>query len=368
MLILKKSNSQIRLFEPSFTNDDVDSIVRVIKSKFWASGAGIGQVNKFEHLFSNFIGCCHTVAVNSGTAALHLALSILNVSKKEIVIPPLTFISTAHAAIYNNAIPKFVDIDESTLCIDVDDLEKKITRNTKVIIPVHFGGYPCDMKKLQKIKNDYKIHVVEDAAHACGASFDGKKIGSHSELVCFSFHPVKNLAMPTGGAITINDDKKYDKLLNSMRWCGITNRQGSYYDVDKLGWNYYMNEISAAVGSVQLRRLNKMNRLRKQIAKKYYSQINVEHKMPLSDNCSYHLYWIRIKNRDKFMKKMSEQGIETGIHYTPVHKMTYYRTPTKLENCDKIWRELVSIPMHANLTEENIERIIYTVNKFANST
>jgi dTDP-4-amino-4,6-dideoxygalactose transaminase len=354
----------IHLFEPFSDEQEAEQVSKIIKNNFWASGSGVGLVSKFENKFRDFIGSKNVVAVNNGTSALQLSLNILDVSKKEVLIPSLTFVSTAHAAVTNNAKPKFVDIDESTLCIDMDDLEKKITKNSKVIIPVHFGGYPCDLKKLKKIKHDYNLNIVEDAAHACGATFDNKKIGSHNEITCFSFHPVKNLAMPTGGAIAINNNQQH-KLLKSLRWCGITNRNGSDYDVDKLGWNFYMNEISAGVGLVQLKRLDKLNNKRKQIAKIYHSKINLDHKMPFSKDCSYHLYWIRVKNRTTFMKKMFEHGIETGIHYKPVHKMTYYKNSTKLETCDRIWTELVSIPMHPNLSEIQVEKIIDTVNTLA---
>ncbi len=345
--------------------NEVRETTKVLRSMFWASGAGTGKVKEFENAFTKYIGCKHSVALNSGTAALHLALSILDVSKKEILVPSMTFVSTAHAAVYNNAKPKFVDVDESTLCIDIDDLEKKITKNTSVVIPVHFGGFPCDIRRLQKIKNDYNLHIVEDAAHACGAKFNGKKIGTHNELVCFSFHPVKNLSMPTGGAIAMNSHIEELESLNSARWCGITNRKGSLYDVATLGWNYYMNEISAAIGLIQLKKLEKMNKIRLQIARKYFTKLNVENKMPFSNDCSYHLFWIRVKNREEFMKKMYKEGIETGIHYKPIHLMKYYSSSVNLKNCEKIWKEIVTIPMHANLSTLDVERIIYNVNRFA---
>ena len=361
---MAKLNSKIiHLFEPYLDKTEIEQTSKILKSKFWASGSGTGYVAKFENSFQKFIGSKHVVSVNNGTSALHLALNILNVSKKEILVPSLTFVSTAHAAVTNNAIPKFIDIDETTLCIDIDDLERKITKNSKVIIPVHFGGYPCDLSKLSKIKNDYNLNIVEDAAHACGSTFNNKKIGSHNEIVCFSFHPVKNLAMPTGGAIAVNNNKA--SHLKSLRWCGITNRHGSDYDVDKLGWNFYMNEISAGIGLVQLKRLNKLNKKRKEIARIYNSKINLEHKMPFSNDCCYHLYWIRVKNRSQFMKKMFDNGIETGIHYKPVHKMSYYKNSNKLETCERIWKELVSIPMHPNLSDSDIEKIIDYTNLLA---
>jgi len=359
-----KGKKQLKLFEPYVGKEEVEEISKVIKGKFWASGSGVGKVKEFENAFSKFVGCKDSVAVNSGTAALHLALESLNVEKTEVLVPSITFVSSAHAAVYNKAKPKFVDVDESTLCIDVEDLERKISKKTSVIIPVHMGGYTCNLEKIQKLAKDYKIKVVEDAAHACGATYQGRRIGSHSDMVCFSFHPVKNLAMPTGGLIALNSSLRNVNSLKSKRWCGISNRKGTSYDVDSLGWNFYMNEISAAIGLVQLKRLEKLNKRRVEIAKKYHNCLNIEKKMPFSKNCSYHLYWIRVKNREKFMKNMFDDGIETGIHYKPVHMMKFYSSSTKLKNSEKIFKEIVSIPMHPNLSNEDVERIILTINKF----
>lgn len=364
----KKSKHIIKLFEPYAKKEELQSVESVLKSKFWASGSGVNKVKAFENAFAKYVGSKSVVAVNSGTAALHLAVSAFNVTNTEILVPSMSFVSTAHAAVYNKAKPLFVDVDERTLCIDMDDLEKKFTKKTSAVLPVHFGGYPCDIKKLHSITKNLGIHVIEDAAHACGAFFDNKKIGSHSDLVCFSFHPVKNLSMPTGGAIAINADSNIESTLKSLRWCGITNRNESYYDVDKLGYNYYMNEISATIGLVQLKRLDKMNQKRRKIAKQYFKSINVEYKMPFSSDCSYHLYWVRVKNRDEFMKKMREEGIETGIHYKPIHTMTFYKTSQKLQTSERIWKELVSIPIHLNLSQNDIDKIISCVNKYSIST
>lgn len=361
-----KKQKKIKLFEPFVGKEEVEEASKVIKGKFWASGSGVGKVNEFENAFTKFVGCKDSVALNSGTAALHLALSSLNVEKTEVIVPSITFVSTAHTAVYNNAKPKFVDVDESTLCIDIEDLEKKISRKTSVIIPVHMGGYSCDLEKIQKLAKDYKVKVVEDAAHACGATYQGKKIGSHSDMVCFSFHPVKNLSMPTGGLIALNSNLNTINSLKSKRWCGISNRKGTSYDIDSLGWSFYMNEISAAIGLVQLKRLEKLNRRRVEIAKKYHKYLNLDKKMPFSEDCSYHLYWIRVKNRNEFMKKMTRGGIETGIHYKPVHMMSYYKNKIKLDTSEKIQEEIVSLPMHPNLKDEQVERIIHKVNSIIN--
>jgi len=208
--------------------------------------------------------------------------------------------------------------------------------------------------------------IIEDAAHACGSEFNGKKIGGHGDLVCFSFHPVKNLAMPTGGLISINN-RNYKKMaedLKSKRWCGISNRKHADYDVNKIGWNFYMNEFSAAIGLVQLEKIQKMNNIRKSIAKIYEKELNVFKKIPFTNTCAYHLYWICVRDRKFFRKKLLEKGIETGTHYKPIHQMSLYKKSVKLPITEKIGKEIVTIPIHPNLSDSDIDKIITTINKF----
>jgi perosamine synthetase len=363
--IIKNQLSKIKLFDPHTDELEKNAINQVLKSNFWASGAGNGNVKKFEDEFLKYINSKSCVAVNSGTAALNLALSIYDIKNKEVILPSLSFVATANAIVENGGIPKFVDIDEKTLCMDPKKILNSITNKTKVILPVHFAGFPSDLTKILQICKKNKIYLIEDAAHATGSIYKKKKIGRHGNLVCFSFHPVKNLAMPTGGLISINEKnyKKVSKLLKEKRWCGISNRKGNNYQINNLGWNYYMNEFSAAIGLVQLKKIDKLNKLRKKVAKKYFENILLENKMPYDNQCSYHFYWIRVKNRTKFMKKLSENGIETGIHYKPIHTFNLYKSKIHLPITDKVGKEIVSLPTHPNLTEKNIKKIIKTVNK-----
>ena len=358
---------KIKLFDPVIGKNEENAIIKILHSHNWASGAGGGSVYQFEKKFSDFLGTKNCISVNSGTAALHLGLSLFDIKDKEVILPSLSFISTAHAIIYNGGIPVFVDVDPKTLCIDPKEIEKAITKNTRVILPVHLGGIPCDLQKISKISKKFGLSIVEDAAHAAGAKYDGKKIGNHGNCVCFSFHPVKNLAMPSGGAITINskNNKQFSKILKSKRWAGITGRKGSSYDVSSLGWNYYMNEFSAAIGIEQLKKLDKTNFQRKKIGKRYSKELEIEEKMPFDENGSYHFYWIQVKNRKNFMKKMSENKIETGIHYNPIHKMSLYNSKTILPITEKSGNRIVSLPTHPNLTDNDLNRIIKIVNKFA---
>jgi len=358
---------KIKLFEPIVGKEESKKIVQVLKSGFWASGSGIGNVKKFEDKFQNYIGSKSCVAVNSGTAALHLALSLSDIKGKEVILPSLSFVSTAHSIVYNGGKPIFVDIDPKTLCIDPEKVLEKISKKTKAIVPVHFAGIAANLTKLKKISKNYNLILIDDAAHACGASHQNKKIGSINEFTCFSFHPVKNLAMPTGGLISLNqkNSKELKKKLESKRWCGITNRKDVKYDVKEIGWNYYMNEISASIGLVQLKKLDKLNKNREKISKIYHKKINLEFKMPIENGSAYHFYWIRVKNRDNFMKKMKEVGIETGIHYTPIHKLSLYKQKKKLENTEEIAQQIVSIPNHPNLKMSDVEFIIKNINKFS---
>ena len=358
---------KIKLFEPTFGKEEEKATLRILRSKFWASGAGIGNVAMFEKKFNNYIGSQKCVAVNSGTAALHLALTLNDIRGKEVILPSLSFVSTAHAIIYNGGIPIFVDVDPNTLCIDPVKIQKAISKNTRVILPVHFAGMPCDLEKITKLSQQFNLNVIEDAAHAAGASYKGKKIGTHGDCVCFSFHPVKNLAMPSGGAITINgkNTKKIESVLKSRRWVGISNRKGPKYDVSEIGWNYYMNEFSAVIGIEQLKRLDKSNSKRKRIVKKYWNELEIEKKMPFEQNCSYHIYWIQVKNRNYFMKKMHENNIETGIHYLPIHKMKFYSSKLKLPITEEAAKKIVSLPIHPNLTDSQVNKIIKLTNRFS---
>ena len=358
---------KIQLSKPLVTSAEESIINKVLKSHFWASGSGVGYVKKFENSLNKFTGSNTCIGVNSGTAALNLALSLFDLKNKEVLIPSLTFVSTAHAVILNGAKPIFVDVNPKTLCLDEKQIQNSITKNTKAIIPVHFAGFPCNLTAIRSICKKNNLYLIEDAAHAIGSTFNNKKIGAHGDAVCFSFHPVKNLAMPTGGAITINhkNHKKFRKQLESRRWCGISDRNNVDYDVHELGWNYYMNEFSAAIGLVQLKKLNEMIKTRKRIAKFYDREINLENKIPYSIDCSYHLYWILVENRKQFRKKLANEGIETGTHYKPVHHMSYYKNKKPLPITEKISNEIVTIPIHPNLTDNQLSKIVHFVNKFS---
>ena len=369
---LKGTNFKIRVAEPNITEEDAKAVYQAVKENCLS---GSGPYNKkFEYEFSKYLGIENAVTVNSGTAALHLSLEALGIKNgDEVITTPFTFAATSNVIVVQNAKPVFVDIESETFNMDPSKIEKSITSKTKAIMPIHYAGQSCEMDEINEIAQKHNLHVIEDAAHAAGSTYKRKKIGSHSIAVCFSFHPVKNLAMPTGGLISINhkNHQKFKKLLSARRWCGITDRKETDYDVKELGWNYYMNEFSAVIGLTQLKKLDKLNNIRKNIAKFYDKQINVEHKIPFDKRCSYHLYWICVKNRNKFRKELNNRGIETGTHYKPIHEMSFYKMAARNKIADKILnteiagKEIVTIPIHPNLTKSQLDYIVKSVNKFA---
>jgi len=356
----------IKLFDPYIGKNEEKALLQTLRSKFWASGAGAGNVEIFEKKFCQYTKSKDCVAVNNGTSALHLALSLLDVQNKEVIVPSMSFVSTANAVLYNGGKPVFADVDPDTLCIDPNSIKKSITKKTAAVLPVHFGGMPCKLDEIDEICSKHHLALVEDAAHAAGATYKKKRIGGYGDAVCFSFHPVKNLAMPTGGAVTLNgkQSSKNATAIKTRRWCGISNRKGAVYDISELGWNFYMNEFSAAIGIVQLAKLDSMNSKRKKIAKRYFDEIRLAEKMPYVTECSYHIYWIQVKNRSKFMSYMEKNNIQTGIHYLPIHKMSFYNSTKKLPITENISKNIVSIPIHPNMTDYDVTKIIKLVNHY----
>src|SRR3990167_436372 len=333
----------IRLFEPNSGKEEENAVIETIRSGFWASGAGTGKVAEFERDLAEYTGFNNVIAVNSGTAALHLALSLLDIKGKEVILPALSFVSTANAILYNGGIPVFADVEEDTLCLDPLQVYRLSKEKTGCIIQVNFGGMECD-------EIWPELPVVADSAHRIERN-------NHNEMTCYSFHPVKNLAMPTGGAIAWNGDLS---KLKARRWCGITDRTEVDYDVKEIGWNYYMNEISATIGIEQLKKLDSFNRRKYDIAKRYNEEL--KHTcMPLRKDCSYHLFWLLVDDRKEFRRKMSENGIETGIHYKPIDRLTLYKK-ANIPVTDSIADRIVSIPIHSKLTDQEVDRVIKVAN------
>jgi perosamine synthetase len=362
----------IKLFDPPREEGYLSSVVEAFRSGVWTSGAGGPCVRRFEKDFNKYIGSIDTVAVDSGTSALYLALKSTPCSDREVIVPSLTFVSTVHAIRLAGAKPVFVDVDEFSLNVSITDLCDKLTEDTVALVLVHFAGRPCDMGAISKISKERDLHVVEDCAHACGATYQGKRTGALSDFGCFSFHPVKNLATFSGGAITLNDPDMRRDRLDTARWCGIDtkSRIGSKYDVVDIGWHYYMSEPSAALALAQLPYLDDANRKRREIAKFYDQELGHLDWLktpPYSDDCVYHLYAIRVLgDRDRFIRHMASKGIECGIHYARgVHQFSIYaRAKVTLPVTEKIVNQLVSIPIYPSLTREHLDAIALAVREY----
>lgn len=368
----------IPVFRPSMGDEEINAVAEVLRSGWLGLGP---KTKEFEERFAEYVGMKYAIALNSCTAALHLALNVLGINSGEVITTPITFVSTAHAILYNNATPVFADIQEDTLNIDPRDIERKITAKTKAIIPVHYGGHPCAMDEIMDIANEHNLSVIEDAAHACGAEYKGKKAGSLSDIGCFSFHAVKNLATGDGGMITTNDKEVYEKLLK-LRWLGInksTYQRDSkgyswYYDVESVGFKLHMNDITAAIGLIQLKKLNKMNAKRRKIVKRYneafedldWIEIPVEQDYVKS---SLHNYAIKVNkvDRNELIAYLADKGISAGVHYMPLYLHPIYKKLRIAGDCpmaDQVWKKVVILPLYPDMTEEDVEMVVDGVRTF----
>jgi perosamine synthetase len=374
------STDLIPLFRPSYGPEEVDAVKSVLESGW----VGLGPVtSKFEEEFARYIGTSHSVALNSGTAALHLAMCALDLKNgDEVLVSPLTFVSTVHVVMYQGATPVFVDIEEDTLNMSVEDIKNKLTGRTKAIVPVDYGGQPCDSDAINQIAEDSGLQVVEDAAHACGATYRGRKVGTISDITCFSFHAVKNLACGEGGALTFKDDS-LDKYFRQMRWLGIardtwtrTLTGATYawqYSVDKMGYKYHMHDISAAIGLAQLRKLDANNLKRRQLTQDYNERLRDLDwlELPIERdyaNSSWHIFHIKLrdqKTRDALIEHLKRDRISPGVHYYPVHLYEFYRKfKASVPRAEEIWKRILSLPLFPDLTDTQFERIIASLHKF----
>nr|WP_000251476.1 MULTISPECIES: UDP-4-amino-4,6-dideoxy-N-acetyl-beta-L-altrosamine transaminase [Bacillus cereus group]MDA2519639.1 UDP-4-amino-4,6-dideoxy-N-acetyl-beta-L-altrosamine transaminase [Bacillus cereus]AGG05407.1 Bacillosamine/Legionaminic acid biosynthesis aminotransferase PglE [Bacillus thuringiensis serovar thuringiensis str. IS5056]ARP61375.1 UDP-4-amino-4,6-dideoxy-N-acetyl-beta-L-altrosamine transaminase [Bacillus thuringiensis]EEM31443.1 Glutamine--scyllo-inositol transaminase [Bacillus th len=362
---------------------DIQAVVDVLKGDFLTTGP---MVQQFEEAIAKYVGAKYAVSFSNGTAALHAACYAAGITEgDEVITTPMTFVASANCILYQGAKPVFADIDNETYNISPKSIEEKITNKTKAIIPVHFTGQPVELEAIQKIAKKNNLIIIEDAAHALGATYKNKKIGSIGDMTMFSFHPVKHITTGEGGVITTNNPLFYEKLVQ-FRTHGIErnpkklleNHGPWYYEMQFLGYNYRITDIQAALGLSQLSKLDSFIKIRKKYVDIYskefscLSEIIIPKQLPQTSS-SWHLYIIRLNtkllkcNRKEFYEALQRENIGVNVHYIPVHLQPFYQ---KLgyekgicPQAENVYEEIITLPLFPKMTEADVWDVIQAVRK-----
>lgn len=380
--MLRKRETFLPYAVPLIEDDDINEVVETLKSGWVAKGP---RTIEFEKRFAEYTGAKYAIAMNSATAALHIALISGGVKPgDEVITTPITFAATANTIIHVGATPIFVDVDPNTFCIDANKIEEKITDKTKAIVPVHYTGHACDMDKIRAIAEKHNLFVSEDAAHAIDTYYKGDLIGKKGDCASFSFYATKNICTGEGGMLTTNREDIAEKArvisthgMSKAAW----NRYGKggawRYDIEYPGHKYNMFDIQAALAKTQMNKLAFMQDRRKEIVKKYeeaFSKLDGIKLPPEADYTthSWHLYVIRLEldkltiDRDRFIELMGEANIGTSVHFIPVHLMSYYRETYGYKEGDlpvaeSYFDTIVSLPLYPKMTDEDVQDVINAV-------
>lgn len=352
----------------SITKDDIISVSKTLRSGWLTQGP---QLENFEKALARYCGAKYAVAVCNGTAALHLAYLAAGLKAgDEVITTPNTFVATANMLLAVGVTPVFCDIRADTYNIDEKKVEDLINKNTKALVPVHFGGQPCEMEKLQGIAGRYHLLTVEDACHALGAGYKKNKIGSckYSDLAVFSFHPVKSITTGEGGAILTNNKAYYEKL-KLLRSHGVMKDQNGFNVMEELGYNYRLTDIQAALGLTQLKKLDKFLKIRHQLVEIYERELESVKEIILPVELSgiyssWHLYVVRVKNvkdRIPLYKFLLKKGIRVNFHYPMVYGHPFYRQngfqKTRCAVGDNYEKTAMTLPLHTKLTAKEVKYI-----------
>lgn len=356
---------KVPIAKPIIGEEEIENVVEVLKSGMIAQGP---KVMEFEEKFANWIGAKYGIATNSGTSALHVALLACGIGEgDEVITTPFTFIASGNAIVYTGATPVFADIDLDTYTIDPDSIENLITDKTKAILPVQLYGQAADMDKIREIAEKHDLKIIEDAAQAHGAEYNGEKVGTLGDMACFSFYPTKNMTTSEGGMITTNDEELAKKA-QMFRAHGASER----YHHDEIGYNFRMTDIAAAIGLAQLNVIDEFNNKRISNANYLNEQLKdvegiVTPKSPDNYKHVYHQYTIRVEkgNRDDWVEFLTNKGIGTGIHYPiPLYNQPIYKKLGIEGDCplaEKAADNVISLPVHPSLTKEDLNLVVDAV-------
>ena len=385
-IIPQKDNNikSIPFHKTHTTQEEIDSAIEAIKSGWLTMGP---KTVEFEERFKEYIGSKEAISLNSATASLHLALKAIGLKRgDEVILPTNTFVATAEVVTYFDATPILCDIEEDTHNIDISKIEPLITNKTKAIIPVHFAGQPCDMDEIYEIAKKYNLKVIEDSAHAIPSSYKGVRIGnlSGTDITCFSFYATKTLSTGEGGMATTNSSD-YAKTIKINRLHGIskdawdryTTKGAWHYDIVDNGNKYNTTDINSAIGMVQLKKQDTLRDKREAIAKRYIEAFRDNSKIILpyikSDReTSWHLFVIKIDNRDKIIEELKSRGVGCSVHFIPVHKHTYYKNRYEYKDEDypvanRVFEKSLSLPIYPDMSDDEIDFVIRNILELVNN-
>ena len=364
---------------PSTDQTEIDQVNEAIRSGWLTTGP---KVKEFEEKIARFVGAEHAVAVNSCTAAQHIALAALGIGRgHEVITSPYTFAATGETILYTGAKPVFVDIDPVTLNISPDAVRRAITRRTRAIEPVHMAGLACDMDALEEIARKRRIPIVEDAAHAIGSTCGRRRIGAISDITCFSFYATKNLTTGEGGMLTTQDGDLAARLrrlslhgLSRDAWKRYTAAGTWKYDIVELGYKYNMTDVAAGIGLAQLAKFKTMQARRRMLARRYTRLLSAVDAFDLPPERkgwthAWHLYILRLRpkmlriGRDQVIEELRDRGIGTSVHFIPLHLHSLYRKQLRhprgsFPNAEREWARAISLPLFPGLSLEDQDRVV----------
>lgn len=380
---MKQGNQYLPFALPFMDEREEQAVLEVLRSGWLTTGP---KVREFEQVFCEYTGAHHAIAVNSCTAALHLVLQAWGIKEgDEVITTPLTFCATIEAIEYVRATPVLADIDPNTGNIDPNRVEHAITPRTRALIPVHYGGLPCDMDELMTLAHQHPLQVLEDAAHAIGAEYRGQKIGTIGHATAFSFYANKNLTTGEGGMITTNNPDLADQCrtlslhgISRDAWKRYTATGSWYYEVERLGFKYNLTDIQAAIGLAQLKKLDTMNQRRQQIATTYrkaFMEMDFLEPFPIElpeDRTHvWHLFTILLNleqltiDRNRFIEELRERQIGVSVHYIPIHYHPHYRRygwrRGQFPHAESYYERTISLPIYPSLSDEDVARVIEAV-------